>query len=65
MGIDGRIENEIIEMTDTKVVVGTRIFIGDKLVGNDFAEEYRNQGPVNKTSALENCVTSSIGRALS
>lgn len=65
VGIDGRIENEIIEMTDTKVVVGTRIFIGDKLVGNDFAEEYRNQGPVNKTSALENCVTSSIGRALS
>lgn len=65
VGIDGRIENEIIEMTDTKVVVGTKIFICDKLVGNDFAEEYRNQGPVNKTSALENCVTSSIGRALS
>lgn len=65
VGIDGRIENEIIEMSDTKVVVGTKIFINDRLVGNDFAEEYRNQGMVNKTSALENCITSSIGRALS
>lgn len=33
-------------------------------IGNDFAEEFRNQGPVNKTSALENCTTSAIGRAL-
>lgn len=65
VGVDGRIENEIIEMSDSKVVVGTKIFIADKLVGNDFAEEYRNQGMVNKTSALENCVTSAIGRALS
>tara|TARA_Y100000004_G_scaffold181199_1_gene226622 strand:+ start:1508 stop:2143 length:636 start_codon:yes stop_codon:yes gene_type:complete len=65
VGIEGRIENEIIELTDDKVVVGTKIYIGDKCVGNDFAEEYRGQGMVNKTSALENCITSSIGRALS
>tara|TARA_R110002012_G_scaffold101963_2_gene241466 strand:+ start:3729 stop:4397 length:669 start_codon:yes stop_codon:yes gene_type:complete len=65
VGIEGRIENEIIELTDEKVVVGTKIYIGDKCVGNDFAEEYRGQGMVNKTSALENCITSSIGRALS
>ena len=33
-------------------------------IGNDYAEEFRSQGPVNKTSALENCCTSAIGRAL-
>ena len=35
-----------------------------EVVGNDYAEEFRSQGPVNKTSALENCCTSAIGRAL-
>jgi hypothetical protein len=34
-------------------------------IGNDFAEEFRGEGMVNKTSAVENCLTSSIGRALS
>ena len=34
-------------------------------IGNDFAEEFRSAGMVNKTSAVENCLTSSIGRALS
>jgi hypothetical protein len=33
-------------------------------LGNDCAEEFRSMGMVNKTSALENCTTSAIGRAL-
>lgn len=33
-------------------------------VGAGMAEEIRGQGNVNKTSALENCETSAIGRAL-
>ena len=36
-----------------------------RTIANDFAEEYRGVGMVNKTSAVENCITSSIGRALS
>ena len=35
-----------------------------QLIGNDFAEEFRNDGPINKKSATENCSTSAIGRAL-
>jgi hypothetical protein len=36
----------------------------DHVVATGFAEEDRTQGKINKTSALENCETSSIGRAL-
>ena len=35
------------------------------VIGCGYAEEIRGQGYVNKTSAVENCETSSIGRALS
>ena len=53
---------------DEKVMTETTIQIlrNDRwdTIGNDFAEEYRSSSPVNKTSAVENCLTSSIGRAL-
>ena len=70
LGSEGRIRTEVVENTDKKVVVEATIFVwyldhGWIEIANDFAEEYRAQGPVNKTSALENCVTSAIGRALS
>ena len=68
-GVEGQILTEVIEQTDQRVMVKASISIWRdgawSLVANDFAEEYRNQGPVNKTSALENCCTSAIGRALS
>jgi hypothetical protein len=35
------------------------------IIGCGYAEEIRGQGYVNKTSAVENCETSAIGRALS
>ena len=75
-GAQGQILTEVIEQTDQRVVVKASISVwrdtdgngwqgGWNLLAVDFAEEYRNQGPVNKTSALENCCTSAIGRALS
>ena len=75
-GVQGQILTEIIEQTDQRVVVKASVSVwrdtdgngwqgGWNLLAVDFAEEYRNQGPVNKTSALENCCTSAIGRALS
>ena len=68
-GVEGQILTEVVEQTDQRVMVKASISIWRdgawSLVANDFAEEYRNQGPVNKTSALENCCTSAIGRALS
>ena len=70
IGSEGRIRTEVIENSDKKVVVEATISVWYKDAGwveiaNDFAEEYRAQGPINKTSALENCCTSAIGRALS
>jgi len=68
-GVEGQILTEVIEQTDQRVMVKASISVWRdgswSLVACDFAEEYRNQGPVNKTSALENCCTSAIGRALS
>ena len=53
---------------DTKVIVQATINVqrdGDWVcLATEFAEEYRGVGMVNKSSALENCCTSSIGRAL-
>ena len=45
-------------------IVRAQIWIGDVLKAQDFAEEVVGSSPVNKTSALENCATSAIGRAL-
>jgi len=58
---------------DTQVMVddGQRVVVkatvtdhNGHVIGAGTAEEIRGQGHVNKTSALENCETSAIGRAL-
>jgi hypothetical protein len=43
----------------------TTILCDGVVVATGHAEEIRNQGNVNKTSSLENCETSSLGRCLS
>ena len=56
---------KIIENTDDRVIMSAAI-INDKqvVIATGHAEEYRNSSQINKTSALENCETSAIGRAL-
>ena len=67
-GSSGKIITEILESDLQRVVVQADIYIYKdgkwELMGRDHAEEFRDQGMVNKTSALENCCTSAIGRAL-
>jgi len=45
-------------------VVQAQIWYGDILKAQDYAEEIVGNGMVNKSSALENALTSAIGRAL-
>jgi hypothetical protein len=45
-------------------ITRAQIWVGEILKAQDYAEEIVGSSPVNKTSALENCTTSAIGRAL-
>ena len=57
------IETDIQSNSDL-VVVKAFIKDGDKLLATGYAEEIRDSTNINKTSALENCETSAVGRAL-
>jgi len=57
--IHNDLERVVVQATVSVYVDGTW-----REIGSDYAEEFRAQGMVNKTSALENCCTSAIGRAL-
>ena len=62
---DHSIETELLSNGGDLVVV--RAVIRDdkgRIVATGLAEENRNSGQINRTSALENCETSAIGRAL-
>jgi diphthamide synthase (EF-2-diphthine--ammonia ligase) len=43
-------------------VFRSELWIGNALMATGHAEEVRNQGNVNRTSHVENCETSSLGR---
>ena len=45
-------------------VIRAELWLGEMLIGTGYAEEVRGAGNVNRTSHVENCETSAIGRAL-
>lgn len=60
------IETLITHNDDVRVIIQTKISLNDKVIATGYAEEVRGDGNyINQTSAVENCETSSIGRALS
>lgn len=64
-GSDASLETEMIAAPDPYVRV--RAIIRDaegRVLATGMAEENRELGNINKTSALENCETSAVGRAL-
>lgn len=59
------IRTEILERTDSVVLIRAEILDETgRLLADGLAEEDRTSSLVNKTSAVENCQTSAIGRAL-
>lgn len=65
---NGRINVELVSFTPEQVVFKAEIFANrDECdpITVDFAEERLGSSPVNKTSFVENCATSAVGRAIS
>ena len=61
--IDPRIITVMLSEPGSDVCVfRAELWIGDQLMATGHAEEVRGQGNVNKTSHVENCETSSLGR---
>lgn len=63
---EGSLRSEIITIDDKRVVMRAFAFRtpDDPAPAVGHAEELRGDGPVNKTSAVENCETSAWGRAI-
>ena len=63
-GTRATISTKILENTEKRVLMKASIFIDRELVSNGYSEQFRGSSMVNKTSALMNCETSAVGRAL-
>jgi len=64
---DGRLETELVEASNTRYIIVCRLFKTEadpKPCSSGIASETISDRGVNATSALENCETSAIGRAL-
>ena len=64
-GDSGQLINTIITNDSEKIVTQTQAIVNGICLGTGLAEEIRGSTQVNKSSALENCETSSMGRAIS
>ena len=64
-GDTGQLLSEIVQNDDEKVVMKSHCIVDGVILGTGFAEEIRGSTQVNKSSALENAETSSLGRAIS
>jgi len=65
---NGRFNLEIVSMTPEQVIIKSEVWTDiseEKPRAVDFAEERFGSSPVNKSSFIENCATSSLGRAIS
>ncbi len=64
-GLELGIKTELIHHDSERVIVSAKIIDCNGMIyGSGLAEEYRNDGNVNATSAVENAESSAIGRAL-
>ena len=64
LGAKLKIETEIVSIDKDVVVVKAIVTIAGNVIATGLAEEKRSASRINQTSALENCETSAVGRAL-
>jgi hypothetical protein len=65
---EGRIVNKIVHIDEKSIIVECSIYLNatdEHPTGVDLAHEVKDASPVNRTSWVENCATSSTGRAIS
>lgn len=60
----GTIRTKILSMTDGVVTMQAEVCVGDQVLATGHAQEKENSTYINKTSYIENCETSAVGRAL-
>lgn len=62
---NGKISTEIVKHENGVVIMKSTIFDDERIViATGFASEKENSNNINKTSYIENCETSAVGRAL-
>ena len=61
---EGSIETEVLSHTDGAIIMKATVRDGDVILSTGTAWEKESNGYINKTSYVENCETSAIGRAL-
>ena len=64
LGAKAKIETETVSIDKDTVVCKATISINNMVVATGHAEEKRTASRINQTSALENCESSAVGRAL-
>jgi len=65
---NGRLNIELVSFTENQVIFKAEVYASKDDVYPltvDYAEERLGSSPVNKTSFVENCATSALGRAIS
>ena len=62
--VKGSIRTEIVELNEKGCIMKATIMIDHNLISEGYAREERDSSMINRTSFLENCETSAVGRAL-
>ena len=61
----GRIQTDIVSVDDNTVTMKATVYAGgDMVLSTAYANEAKNASSINRTSYIENCETSAVGRAL-
>lgn len=59
-----RVITHLVHYQENRCVFRAELWVNDVLIATGWAEETRGDGNVNRTSHLENCESSAVGRAL-